>query len=64
MKRYVVILVLCLFVLVPVLTAPLPSPCSVDVAAAMDEGSNGESELTFWDWLVMYWCCHLDDWPM
>ena len=64
MRTIVVVLVLCLIASAPMLSALTPALCSADVAIARDEGSAGESELTFWDWCVLYWTTHLDDWPI
>lgn len=63
MRTIVVVLVLCLIALTPMLSALTPEFCSADVAMARDE-SGGESAMSFWDWCVLFWTTHLDDWPM
>lgn len=65
MKRLLlVLLVLCLLATAPMVTVEAPILGGADVVMAADEPDAGESELTYWDWCVMWWTAHLDDWPI
>ena len=62
MKLTLILLVVCLMVLGPMVTASLPMSVSADVALAAD-GVGDDDNWDFWDWCVLWWTTHLDDWP-
>lgn len=59
MKLALILLIVVLIALGPI---ALPQLCTADVATAAEpDGDDGDME--FWDWCVLWWTTHLDDWP-
>lgn len=65
MKLTLVLLIVCLLAVSPMLVAMVQMvgvPVSDGIAFAADNGGDEES-MSMWDWWVLYWTTHLDDWP-
>ena len=60
MKVALILLIVALIAFAPVATTVLPTH---DVATACEPPEDQEEELTWWDWLVMWWTSHPENPP-
>lgn len=63
MKLALILLVVCLIAFGPMVTAGLPVSVPGDLAMAADGVDGDDDNWSFWDWCVLYWSTHFDDWP-
>jgi hypothetical protein len=60
MKLALILLIVALIAFAPVATTVLPTH---DVATACEQPEDQESEMTWLDWLILWWTTHPDDLP-
>ena len=64
MSRLIVVsLLLLLLFVAPILTSAVAPALELDVAAAAAVESDGDEEMSFWDWCVLWWTTHIGEWP-
>lgn len=64
MRKTLILLIVLLLVTAPVLTSVLPAVCGADVASATGAQDGDDDAMSFWDWLVLWWTMHWDEWPV